>query len=169
MRNGKNGNHEQRQYPMQHAPEPFDIKQVEQDIRDEVDRTHSALPTTIEPQTPGPEAYAPTTTPDRQRRAGQLAGEAIAKQYMDTATAIENTGREYLATQMQLAAGLIDQAKQIEEHGQSVMGRYNEVASEYRDRAKQVHADITRAAERSGKAVEFCHQLVDLLNSTQEE
>lgn len=156
---------------------PFNVKEVERQI-DEAVRTplpaHAGLksrptdyapPAIREAATPPPPKQSPSF--EQIKAASKEAATKMANQYLSAASAIEQTGREYKATQNALAATLVDLSKQIEEDGEYVYEEYVKAANEYRERAHSLSADIELAIGKSDKAIALCHELLAILAATE--
>lgn len=153
----------------------FDINKVQQNIEEAM---AEEAPRVTQPPANritdfAPPAIRAAAAPPRSltfaeiKEAGKIAATTMANQYLSAAAAIEQTGREYKASQNALAAKLIDMARHIEEDGNYVMEEYVKAADEYRARASALSADIELAMGKSEKAVELCHDLLAVLAATE--
>lgn len=156
---------------------PFDVKKVERQIEEAI-ATPLPAHAGLKAAAPSHTAYAPpairnAVSPSMQKTFEQIKAEsknaatAMANQYLSAAGAIEQTGREYKATQNTLAAKLVDLSKVIEEDGEFVYEQYVKAANEYRERAHSLSADIELAIGKSDKAISLCHELLAVLAATE--
>lgn len=156
---------------------PFDVKKVERRIEEAI---ATPLPAHAGLKSPAPShaEYAPPAirnanaalkshTFEQIKAASKEAATKMANQYLSAAAAIEQTGREYKATQNALAAKLVDLSKIIEEDGEFVCEEYGKTADEYRERAHSLSADIELAIGKSDKAISLCHELLAILAATE--
>jgi phage-related minor tail protein len=130
---------------------------------------------TVPVPSPGPEAYAPVPAlppafahaPEVQAnltRTGALASEAVAREFIDTATAIKSIGNDYAGQLRSVADHLRGIATELDNEANDVVTRMQAAADEYEKKGRSLFELIGQASTLSTKALDTVAELTKSLN-----